>query len=1261
MSLDRTGESHALAVLGSRYRVVRPVSDGPSVDVVVEDPGDGGRRRLVRVVPDRPEIRAAADAARRVTHDHLVGLLRIEPADDGRLLLVSNAVEGETVAGRIRRLGSMHEDLVLRLMTSVARALDRAHTMGVVHGLLTTESIVIDEDGEGMLSGLAVDAALAATGDDVPTGGAEGDVVAFARIIVGMLDGVSNPPPGAGVCGEDANADDDFRGETHRALRRAAARVLDPVDPRVPRTCGEFLMDVTAVLRSKRAAEAEIAAGPGAPSSDGDRFSSPVELLTLESAIADLVPRRSRLRLGDHTAIRTAWEKGEHFLSSGSVYKQLQRWEAAGQALEMAKNEFDLAFTLDRRLQESRTRHAALEKVESSLPRPDHPDVQQRHARVDRMLAPETGDWWTAWEDGRLDEADRVLDEVVSILGEARHRDREIESALRLRSRWADVAARVPDRTLDRRFAMEIQDHRAAGARAGEAFDRGCFGIAGGCWAVRLARFEAVLEEEARAHEEAVEARRAWHDARSRTPQSRPISRNLQEALARLDAESDRVEREAFAVGDHVEAIRVWSSAADSIGGLVQDDVERFGRVEAAREAHQAVWASTPSRRTCTHLADEFRRVHELARSASTAREEGDFDHAIAAWTEAATDLRRLLDEDVVRHREALLACERLGRRLEMLPARSLDRSVRADIERARQRFRVMHDWKAQGRFVEVQDAVARAIDSIDRAVETDTRKYEAAVRARDEAAAFAVEEPADVPPEVHDRMRPAQDEIEAAVVQARQAFDLGEYADCADAWRRFMDLRRRFAEDLHREVRRHERQRRRAAFIRWSAVAMLVLAAGFAGVAMVGYSRLSGLRTTVVAAPISSDRTPQFLIAERDALITDLDAAMTNPVEMVEAAIGPDGWSDRWSGIDGRARTADEIDWVGLDREAAALGDIDDLPEPLRKRIADVEAELARLKSVWNAEGIDPAGPELQEFTARQDELTRVVEATREARHRLDELEEVGRQGAAAAAGLPEILEGWATFDRDLTFARDDWEAIGTIEDVDRLSIRLDELEAQARMLRDRRLAIRAEAARDAFRDVWTDGDFEPIRRAMLDLDVEEVSRLDRQADEDLEASRAESAAEAWVRATTIIDEAERVHRPAVERHRAVQERWDGRVRPTDPQRKDNLFKGVFNEAERRAEEGVERAGEGRFDMATRKMESALEHWNEGLERVKDEIELRWRAIEDDERPIEDRHADAVWLAKILPAGTDDQRRAKQLRDRLYTRIPSYKRPPTR
>jgi hypothetical protein len=63
----------------------------------------------------------------------------------------------------------------------------------------------------------------------------------------------------------------------------------------------------------------------------------------------------------------------------------------------------------------------------------------------------------------------------------------------------------------------------------------------------------------------------------------------------------------------------------------------------------------------------------------------------------------------------------------------------------------------------------------------------------------------------------------------------------------------------------------------------------------------------------------------------------------------------------------------------------------------------------------------------------------------------------------------------------------------------------------------------------------------------------------------------------------------------------------------------------------------------------------------VEEEIEKRWQAAEDDERPIKDRHADAVWLAKILPTDTDDQRRAVELRDRLLERIPSYQRPPSR
>jgi hypothetical protein len=69
MTFDWTGASAALP--GSRYRAIRTVEGRRGSECVVEDLGEGGRRRVIRTLPDLPPIRAAAETARRVSHDQV--------------------------------------------------------------------------------------------------------------------------------------------------------------------------------------------------------------------------------------------------------------------------------------------------------------------------------------------------------------------------------------------------------------------------------------------------------------------------------------------------------------------------------------------------------------------------------------------------------------------------------------------------------------------------------------------------------------------------------------------------------------------------------------------------------------------------------------------------------------------------------------------------------------------------------------------------------------------------------------------------------------------------------------------------------------------------------------------------------------------------------------------------------------------------------------------------------------------------------------
>jgi serine/threonine protein kinase len=70
--------------------------------------------------------------------------------EDGRPYLVMELLDGETLGHRLRRQTSLPVPVTARFMSQAARALDRAHALGIVHRDFKPENIVIvsDEDGK---------------------------------------------------------------------------------------------------------------------------------------------------------------------------------------------------------------------------------------------------------------------------------------------------------------------------------------------------------------------------------------------------------------------------------------------------------------------------------------------------------------------------------------------------------------------------------------------------------------------------------------------------------------------------------------------------------------------------------------------------------------------------------------------------------------------------------------------------------------------------------------------------------------------------------------------------------------------------------------------------------------------------------------------------------------------------------------------------------------------------------------------------------
>ena len=137
------------AALSDRYRVTRELGAGGMATVYLAHDLKHDRDVAIKVL--KPELGAVLGAERflseiKVTanlqHPHLLPLFDSGDAD-GLLYYVMPFIEGETLRARLQREQQLPVDDTVRLVTSIAGALDFAHARGVVHRDLKPENILL--------------------------------------------------------------------------------------------------------------------------------------------------------------------------------------------------------------------------------------------------------------------------------------------------------------------------------------------------------------------------------------------------------------------------------------------------------------------------------------------------------------------------------------------------------------------------------------------------------------------------------------------------------------------------------------------------------------------------------------------------------------------------------------------------------------------------------------------------------------------------------------------------------------------------------------------------------------------------------------------------------------------------------------------------------------------------------------------------------------------------------------------------------------
>lgn len=149
---DRVGE-----VLAGRYRVLRRLGTGGMGTVYLAEHVHLGRLTAVKLLcpplcaedPGAEQrFRQEALLVAKVRHPSVAEVYDLDRLPDGRYLLAMEYVAGETVAQHLERGGPFSIPEAIRVLRIVADALNHVHWIGILHGDLKPQNIMLGAGGD---------------------------------------------------------------------------------------------------------------------------------------------------------------------------------------------------------------------------------------------------------------------------------------------------------------------------------------------------------------------------------------------------------------------------------------------------------------------------------------------------------------------------------------------------------------------------------------------------------------------------------------------------------------------------------------------------------------------------------------------------------------------------------------------------------------------------------------------------------------------------------------------------------------------------------------------------------------------------------------------------------------------------------------------------------------------------------------------------------------------------------------------------------
>jgi alpha-tubulin suppressor-like RCC1 family protein/predicted Ser/Thr protein kinase len=154
----------ALDALASEYEVLRELGRGGTAVVYLARHRATGEEVAIKLVRDQfaHDEEAVARLARearfvaQLHHPNVVPVRDVFDLGDGSVALVMNHVPGRTLRQILRDEGALPPDRTSRILRDLARALDAAHEMGIVHRDVKPENVFVTDDDRAVLADFGI-------------------------------------------------------------------------------------------------------------------------------------------------------------------------------------------------------------------------------------------------------------------------------------------------------------------------------------------------------------------------------------------------------------------------------------------------------------------------------------------------------------------------------------------------------------------------------------------------------------------------------------------------------------------------------------------------------------------------------------------------------------------------------------------------------------------------------------------------------------------------------------------------------------------------------------------------------------------------------------------------------------------------------------------------------------------------------------------------------------------------------------------------